>query len=115
MPPSPLLLDGPGCTGFDHACPGGAGPDGSGPDGTASGGKRSDGAVAQAGSAGAPGVGGMTGRPNKDPDTCYSFWVGGAMANLGAFSLVNRERCAASLWRCVGGGGAAGGERQAYE
>ena len=36
--------------------------------------------------------GGFTGRVNKAPDTCYSFWVGGTLALLGEFGLVHCER-----------------------
>lgn len=32
---------------------------------------------------------GFQGRPNKPEDTCYSFWVGGTLALLGAASLVD--------------------------
>jgi len=39
--------------------------------------------------------GGFTGRVNKAPDTCYSFWVGGTLALLGEFHLVHCERYAA--------------------
>ena len=28
-------------------------------------------------------VGGFQGRVNKDPDTCYSFWVGASLKMLG--------------------------------
>ncbi|GAB5588143.1 geranylgeranyl transferase type-1 subunit beta [Umbelopsis nana] len=34
---------------------------------------------------------GFQGRPNKKTDTCYCFWIGGALQNLGAFGLVNEE------------------------
>lgn len=32
---------------------------------------------------------GFTGRPNKDADTCYSFWVGAALEMLGVLDLTN--------------------------
>lgn len=32
---------------------------------------------------------GFQGRPNKPVDTCYSFWVGGALKILDAFDFVN--------------------------
>lgn len=32
---------------------------------------------------------GFNGRPNKRTDTCYSYWVGGAMAMLGIYDLVD--------------------------
>ncbi len=34
---------------------------------------------------------GFQGRPNKDTDTCYSFWVGGALKLINAYNLVNIE------------------------
>ncbi|KAG0042437.1 Geranylgeranyl transferase type-1 subunit beta [Gryganskiella cystojenkinii] len=34
---------------------------------------------------------GFQGRTNKPTDTCYSFWVGGALAILGSYDLVNFE------------------------
>jgi len=34
---------------------------------------------------------GFQGRPNKQTDTCYCFWVGGALKNLGAFDLVHEQ------------------------
>ena len=39
-----------------------------------------------------PGAGGFQGRCNKDADTCYSFWIGGTLAVLGAFDLVDTRR-----------------------
>ena len=36
-------------------------------------------------------VSGFQGRPNKDPDTCYSFWVGATLALLNAFHTVNAQ------------------------
>ncbi|XP_054159504.1 geranylgeranyl transferase type-1 subunit beta-like [Oppia nitens] len=32
---------------------------------------------------------GFQGRPNKDPDTCYSFWVGAALKLIDAYHLIN--------------------------
>ena len=32
---------------------------------------------------------GFSGRPNKDNDTCYSFWIGGALKLLGSYHLIN--------------------------
>lgn len=32
---------------------------------------------------------GFQGRPNKDPDTCYSFWIGATLKLLGAYRFVN--------------------------
>jgi geranylgeranyl transferase type-1 subunit beta len=34
-------------------------------------------------------VDGFQGRPNKDPDTCYSFWIGATLKLLNAFEFVN--------------------------
>lgn len=34
-------------------------------------------------------ISGFQGRPYKDPDTCYSFWVGASCALLKAFPLIN--------------------------
>jgi len=34
-------------------------------------------------------VSGFQGRINKDPDTCYSFWVGSSLKILGALELAN--------------------------
>lgn len=34
-------------------------------------------------------IDGFQGRPNKPVDTCYSFWIGGALKILGAFDLVD--------------------------
>jgi geranylgeranyl transferase type-1 subunit beta len=36
-------------------------------------------------------IGGFHGRPNKDQDTCYSFWVGAAIASLDATQYINAE------------------------
>lgn len=37
-------------------------------------------------------VDGFQGRPNKDTDTCYSFWVGGALKLIDAYNLVNVQQ-----------------------
>ncbi|CAG8469204.1 12023_t:CDS:2 [Ambispora leptoticha] len=34
-------------------------------------------------------ISGFQGRPNKPQDTCYSFWIGGALKLLNAFDLVD--------------------------
>lgn len=39
-------------------------------------------------------LGGFQGRPNKDEDTCYSFWIGGALELLGAGGLTSLEAVA---------------------
>lgn len=35
--------------------------------------------------------GGFAGRPNKDDDTCYSFWIGSALKLLGCHHLINHD------------------------
>ena len=35
---------------------------------------------------------GFQGRPYKDPDTCYSFWVGATLALLNSFKYVNDKQ-----------------------
>lgn len=37
-------------------------------------------------------VSGFQGRPYKDPDTCYSFWVGASLWLLDFFKFVNMEQ-----------------------
>lgn len=34
-------------------------------------------------------ISGFQGRCNKDPDSCYSFWIGGALAILGQADIVD--------------------------
>ncbi|ORX52707.1 putative geranylgeranyl transferase beta subunit, partial [Hesseltinella vesiculosa] len=34
---------------------------------------------------------GFQGRPNKQPDTCYCFWIGGSLDILEAFNMVHEE------------------------
>lgn len=46
-------------------------------------------------------VGGFQGRPSKDPDSCYSFWVGGSLTLLGLGGLINGPAlCAFLLEEC---------------
>ncbi|KAI8059086.1 geranylgeranyltransferase type I beta subunit [Gongronella butleri] len=40
---------------------------------------------------------GFQGRPNKQPDTCYCFWIGGSLDILQSFDLVNHENLRAFL------------------
>ncbi|EDQ91280.1 uncharacterized protein MONBRDRAFT_15046 [Monosiga brevicollis MX1] len=40
---------------------------------------------------------GFNGRPNKLVDTCYSFWVGGSLAILGALQMADQEQLFAYL------------------
>lgn len=35
--------------------------------------------------------GGFQGRPNKDPDTCYSFWLGATLSMLGSLDRINKN------------------------
>ncbi|CAO3595756.1 unnamed protein product [Absidia cylindrospora] len=34
---------------------------------------------------------GFQGRPNKQPDTCYCFWIGASLEMTGAFDLIDHE------------------------
>jgi len=45
-------------------------------------------------------VGGFNGRINKDPDTCYTFWVGGSLQALGLEDLINPEETRRFLLSC---------------
>lgn len=36
--------------------------------------------------------GGFQGRPNKDPDTCYSFWLGATLSIIGSLDKMNKEK-----------------------
>ena len=45
-------------------------------------------------------VGGMQGRPNKDEDTCYSFWIGGTLRLLGRDDLLEHDRLRAYVMQC---------------
>lgn len=36
--------------------------------------------------------GGFQGRPNKDPDTCYSFWLGATLSIMGSLDRINKHR-----------------------
>ena len=51
-------------------------------------------------------IGGFQGRPNKDEDTCYSFWIGASLHLLGAGSLIdaNAVGCFAQCCEFVKGG-----------
>eukprot|EP00547_Thalassionema_nitzschioides_P011619 CAMPEP_0194258354 /NCGR_PEP_ID=MMETSP0158-20130606/41135_1 /TAXON_ID=33649 /ORGANISM="Thalassionema nitzschioides, Strain L26-B" /LENGTH=240 /DNA_ID=CAMNT_0038997747 /DNA_START=311 /DNA_END=1033 /DNA_ORIENTATION=+ len=37
-------------------------------------------------------VGGMQGRPNKDEDTCYSYWIGATLKLLGKEELLDHDK-----------------------
>jgi len=36
--------------------------------------------------------GGFQGRPNKDPDTCYSFWLGASLSIIGSLDRINKKK-----------------------
>ncbi|VVC32128.1 Terpenoid cyclases/protein prenyltransferase alpha-alpha toroid,PFTB repeat [Cinara cedri] len=36
--------------------------------------------------------GGFQGRPNKDPDTCYSFWLGATLSIMGSLDRIHKDR-----------------------
>jgi len=36
--------------------------------------------------------GGFQGRPNKDADTCYSFWLGATLTMTGSLDRINKEK-----------------------
>jgi len=50
-------------------------------------------------------IGGFQGRPNKDEDTCYSFWIGGALHLLGQGQLVDPKAVACFAQCCEGARG----------
>ncbi|XP_050543420.1 geranylgeranyl transferase type-1 subunit beta [Daktulosphaira vitifoliae] len=37
-------------------------------------------------------INGFQGRPNKDPDTCYSFWIGATLRIIGSLDKINKEK-----------------------
>lgn len=37
-------------------------------------------------------TGGFQGRPNKDPDTCYSFWLGATLSIIGSLDRINKDK-----------------------
>merc|ERR1719469_318013 len=45
-------------------------------------------------------VGGFQGRPNKDEDTCYSFWLGASLSLLGAPRITDLAALAAFAMSC---------------
>eukprot|EP00977_Amphora_coffeiformis_P007222 scaffold1569_cov171-Amphora_coffeaeformis.AAC.8 len=45
-------------------------------------------------------VGGLQGRPNKNEDTCYSYWIGGTLRLLGAFELMDHEKLRGFVMQC---------------
>lgn len=45
-------------------------------------------------------VGGMQGRPNKDEDTCYSYWIGGTLRLLGRDDLLDQAALQKYILTC---------------
>ena len=45
-------------------------------------------------------IGGFQGRPNKDEDTCYSYWIGASLVLLGAGGLLNAPAVSAFAACC---------------
>jgi len=45
-------------------------------------------------------ISGFNGRINKDPDACYSFWVGASLQILGKFNLLSWPLCKGFLFTC---------------
>lgn len=45
-------------------------------------------------------VTGFQGRINKDPDSCYAFWIGASLKALGKFDLVDKETLVGFLLSC---------------
>lgn len=45
-------------------------------------------------------VSGFQGRINKDPDSCYSFWIGASLKALGAFDMVDKATLVSFLLSC---------------
>ncbi|GKY99234.1 hypothetical protein MPSEU_000878700 [Mayamaea pseudoterrestris] len=45
-------------------------------------------------------VSGMQGRPNKNPDTCYSYWIGGTMRLLGRDELLDHTQLRTFVMQC---------------
>lgn len=37
-------------------------------------------------------INGFQGRPNKEPDTCYSFWLGATLSIMGSLDRINKEK-----------------------
>lgn len=45
-------------------------------------------------------VSGFQGRINKDPDSCYSFWIGASLKTLGKFDLVDKKLLVEFILSC---------------
>ncbi|KAI9032831.1 terpenoid cyclases/protein prenyltransferase alpha-alpha toroid [Phycomyces nitens] len=57
---------------------------------------------------------GFEGRPNKNTDTCYCFWIGAALKVLDAYDLVNHQNCRGFLMTTQSRFGGFGKEPDAY-
>jgi prenyltransferase beta subunit len=45
-------------------------------------------------------LGGLNGRPHKEQDTCYSFWVGATLKSLDALEFISQEKSIEFTLRC---------------
>ena len=45
-------------------------------------------------------IGGMQGRPNKNEDTCYSYWIGGTLRILGMDHLLDQHALRDYIMTC---------------
>lgn len=59
-------------------------------------------------------IGGLNGRPHKNQDTCYSWWVGATLANLNMIHLIDYEACQAFIMACQHEKGGIAKEPDAY-
>jgi len=59
-------------------------------------------------------VSGFQGRTNKDPDTCYSFWIGSSLNILDSIHLVNAPLCKGFTYSCESKYGGFGKTPDAY-
>lgn len=50
-------------------------------------------------------VGGFQGRVNKDPDVCYSFWIGGSLQMIGCLDFVDQKQVKDFLLKCQANSG----------
>ncbi|KAL0091986.1 protein geranylgeranyltransferase type I beta subunit [Phycomyces blakesleeanus] len=57
---------------------------------------------------------GFEGRPNKNTDTCYCFWIGAALKILGVYDLVNHDNCRGYLMTTQSKYGGFGKEPDAF-
>jgi hypothetical protein len=59
-------------------------------------------------------VGGFQGRPNKDEDTCYSFWIGASLSIIGAGDLTDSDAISCFAECCQGPKGGIAKQEGAY-